>query len=136
MDVFRHRYSFRKLYRLLDQLPAGSAYWAARADDDEAADAYLLNHPKDEPRRSVVPLTEMTTTNGLLLDLYDQLTILSDRLARTMGAKPPPPEPRPRALGALQRARERAEANAQDSLMAEALAARERARKAQNDASR
>ena len=69
LDFFRHKYSWRKLEALLSRLPSGSAFWAAKADDDEAAAAWLAQSG-DRPQRPVGPdLQEMSYTNQLLLDI-------------------------------------------------------------------
>lgn len=128
LDFFRHKHSWMKLDRLIWQLPSGSAFWAARTDDDEAAKAMLERHG-DKPRpRAVPPLTEMTRTNQVLLDIVDWLQLTVDRLERLGGNKPPVPERAPRPTSALERVEHQQEAAAVADLVAEAYAAQERAR--------
>lgn len=108
LDFFRGRHSWRKLLALLPQLPHGSAYWAARADDDEAAEAYLAAHP-DDPERGPggLPLTELSLSVQLQAQAVDMLRVVAARIEALGGGKPPAVVPIPRATTALQRAKDR-----------------------------
>ena len=127
LEFFRHRYTWRKLVTLLDHLPKGSAYWAARADDDELARAVLRRN--DTPTgRGPLGLEDMTPTNQLLLDMTNRLALIYHGirvLAKDRTARPPVPLQAPETAIARQRAR--SEVNAYEDLVAEAKAAQARA---------
>lgn len=127
VDFFRHRYTWRKLDTLLAQLPSGSAFWAARADDDEAAAAVLRANKGKRPKGSPPPLTEMTTTNQLLLDLLDMQQVIVQRLTALAGHKPGQIQPSPRPDTGMSRAARQAEVRTVEDLVAEAHAAQARA---------
>lgn len=136
LDFFRHRHTWRKFLRLVDQLPSGSAYWAARADDDEAAESVLRRFGLNPPKAGATPLAEMSATNRLLLDLIDWQQLVVQQLALLRGAKPGTVRPAPRPTTALERARNRVEASDMADLVAEAYAAQARAEQAQADDAR
>ena len=124
MEFFRHRLSWRKLLALLSGLPSGSAYWAARADDDEAA-AAVLAQTKGKPtgRGSAYSLNEMSTTNQVLLDILDMQQVVAHQLAMLRGAKGGHLVPVQRPETGMSRAKHK-EATAQmDDLIAEAYEA-------------
>ena len=127
VDFFRHRYAWRKLDTLLAQLPSGSAFWAARADDDEAAAAVLRANNGRRPKGGPPSLTEMSTTNQLLLDLLDMQQVIVQRLSALAGHRPGTIRPAPRPDTGMSRAAERAEQQAVEDLVAEAHAAQARA---------
>ena len=127
VDFFRHRYTWRKLDTLLAQLPSGSAFWAARADDDEAAAAVLRANNGRRPKGGPPALTEMSTTNQLLLDLLDMQQVIVQRLTSLAGHKPGTIRPAPRPATGMSRATERAEQQAVEDLVAEAYDAQARA---------
>ena len=127
LDFFRHRYTWRKLDVLLAQLPSGSAFWAARADDDEAAAAVLRASKGAKPKGGPPPLTEMTRTNQLLLDLLDMQQVIVQRLTALAGHKPGSIHPAPRPDTGMSRAARQAEVRSVEDLVAEAHAAQARA---------
>lgn len=131
LDFFRHRYTWRKLDVLLAQLPSGSAFWAARADDDEAAAAVLKANQGRRPAGGAPPLTEMTTTNQLLLDLIDMQQVIVQRITQLGGGKPGTINPAPRPDTGMSRAKRNVEAQHVEALVAEAHAAQARAEAAQ-----
>lgn len=73
------RKDWRQFYRLKEQLPMGSAYWAAKYGDEELAEQVLASMPKDfdrknrsnggTPLRGFTPLKEQLTAinNNLIL---------------------------------------------------------------------
>ena len=127
LDFFRHRYTWRKLDTLLAQLPSGSAFWAARADDDEAAAAVLKANQGRRPAGGAPPLTEMSTTNQLLLDLLDMQQVIVQRLTSLAGHKPGTIRPAPRPDTGMSRAKRRVEEQRVEDLVSEAYAAQARA---------
>lgn len=129
LDFFRHKLTWRKLVRLLGQLPTGSAYWAARADDEEVAGVILERNKGKRPKSSGSPLrlADMNPTNQLLVAIADGQTMILDRLERLGGTKPPNPKPFPVPLTALDRVERSLEATAVADLVAEAKAAQARA---------
>ena len=131
LDFFRHRYSWRKLETLLWQLPSGTAFWAARADDDETA-AAILKHMGSKPGKAAPPaLIEMDRTNQTLLDVLDTLQVVVHHLEALGGGKPNTPTPSLRPETGMSRARRAAEHTEAADLVAEAKAAQERAEAAQ-----
>lgn len=108
-------------------LPAGSAYWAARGDDDELADAAVaqLGDEVLTPKRSSPPLVEMTRTNQLLTDVVDGLSGVAARLDAMAGGKGRV-EPYPRPSTAMDRARRRAMQAQRSSLLEEVHISQER----------
>lgn len=127
LDFFRHRYTWRKLDVLLAQLPSGTAFWAARADDDEAAAAVLRASKGAKPKGGPPPLTEMTRTNQLLLDMLDMQQVIVQRLTVLAGHKPGSIHPAPRPDTGMSRAARQAEVRSVEDLVAEAHAAQARA---------
>lgn len=130
LDFFRHKYSWRKLEALLSRLPSGSAFWAAKADDDEAAAAWLAQSG-DRPQRPVGPdLQEMSYTNQLLLDICDIQSVLVNRIEALLsaygGGKPSRVIPALRPETGIARARRKREETAIADLVAEAKAAQAR----------
>lgn len=130
LDFFRHKVSWRKLEVLLTRLPSGSAFWAARADDDEAAAAYIA-FVGDKSAKSATPdLQEMTYTNQVLLDIFDMQSVMVNRLEALLSAfggdKPGRIIPAKRPETGITRARRQAEVNSVTSLIAEAKAAQAR----------
>lgn len=118
VDFFRGRYSWRKLADLLDWLPTGSALWAARADDDEAAQAYL-DRAGNKRRRAAArfPLRDMDPSTQLLMSVVDMLAVVSAKLEALGGGRPGTVKPVPRPLTAMERAEARAEAAQVDNLL-------------------
>ena len=126
LDFFRHKLSWRKLEVLLDRLPSGSAYWAAKMDDDEVARA-IYARQKDQPKRAYAPpLQEMSLTNQLMLDLLDMQSVIAAQLKVLAGAKPGALKPMPRPTTAMVRAEREAEETYITNLVAEAKAAQAR----------
>lgn len=126
LDFFRHKLSWRKLEVLLDRLPSGSAFWAARVDDDEVARA-IYAQQKDQPKRVYAPpLQEMSLTNQLMLDLLDMQTVIAAQLKVLAGAKPGALKPLARPSTAMARVEREAEATYIMNLVAEAKAAQAR----------
>lgn len=123
LDFFRHRLSWRKLDELVSRLPAGSALWAARADDDEAAAAQLEHMPDDPAGDAGADLQEMTTSNQLAMLTVDLLVALVARVDVALGNKPAKVRPLPRPQMALERARTLRESKRMDALRAEVHAA-------------
>lgn len=116
-----------KLLRLIEQLPQGSAYWAARLDDEELAE---LIHKEDDgkPKRRAPSLTEMTLQTQLLMSIVDGLGGVISCLEALGGAVPRPVKPLPRPLTALDRVSAKAEAKELTELEAETYAAMERSK--------
>lgn len=140
LDFFRGTYSWRKLLGMLDRLPSGSAYWAARLDDDAAAAELAALHKaqgvEDKPAPSAPPaLAEMELSNQLLMELVDGVSAAVDRLERLGGASGDPPKPMPRPLTARARLAARREHTQYTDLVAEARAAQARQAKIGGDTS-
>lgn len=129
LDFFRHRYSWRKLLTLLEHLPTGSAFWAARVDDDELARALWDKAGGKRPTSSGSPLAlqDLNPVTQLLMNLEDGQTVMADYLARLIWANPPRPRAVQRPLTAMDRLERRAEAAAVADLVAEAKEAQRRA---------
>ena len=124
VDFFRGRYSWRKLAELLTWSPQGSAFWAARADDDDLADELLaLPRKAHGPAPAVGRLSEMTLSNQLLIALTDTLTAVVGRLDALGGVKPNPVRPLKRPDTAARRAEVRKDKAKLGNLVAEAEAA-------------
>ena len=125
MEFFRHRLSWRKLLALLSGLPSGSAYWAARADDDEAAAAVMAQTKGKTAARggSAYTLNEMSTTNQVLLDILDMQQVVAHQLAMLRGAKGGQLVPVPRPETGMSRAKHKAATAQMDDLIAEAYEA-------------
>lgn len=119
LDFFRGKYTWAKLDRLIGQLPQGSAYWAARVDDDEVAKAYLEAHKKLPKGDGAPPLEEMTYQNQLLMMLVDGMIGMNHRLEALLGLRPPPPKGLSRPKTAAQRLEELEEQVQMDALVAE-----------------
>lgn len=120
LDFFRHDLSWRKLLDLVDRLPAGSAYWAARADDDELAEDTLRELGGKLPKGGgPPPLSDMSLTNQLLMSVVDGLTVVRDRVERSAGGKPSEPKALPRPTMALGRAMAMLETLQVEDLVAE-----------------
>lgn len=114
------------MLRLVNQLPSGSAYWAARADDDELAEL-ALESAGDEgsPGGVSPPLAEMTRQVQVLMDLADGLSGITARLDALLG-ETGRAHPYPRPDTAMSRARKRAIAAQRSDLLGEVIAAQER----------
>lgn len=132
LDFFRGVHPWRKLQRLLDQLGKidGTALWAARADDDHLAAAYLEAHPEllreDGPAKPAPPpLRSMDMHTQLLLGLHDMVGLVVDTLAQ-LGGGTPQMSPAPRPTTALTRAKAKTKARKMNALLAEALEAQAR----------
>lgn len=123
LDWFRGVYPWGKLDRLLAQLPQGSAYWAARADDDEVAELYVAEHPERDTKPQRPPLNEQTRTNQLLAAAVDAVSTLVAQQATQMSGNTVKPAYLPSPQTAVDRAYKRAESAELDSLVAEAVAA-------------
>lgn len=126
VDVFRGGLSWRKLEVVLEHLPEGSAYWAARAGDAEAAEDFLATRPPGwEPpsKRTGPPLLGFGPAEQQLHALRGDMALLIAKLDALMGADsvrvdaPPPPK------FALAAALERREAATLGSLVSEVDAA-------------
>ena len=117
---------------MLDQLPSGSAYWAARASDEEVA-AYVLSQEEIEPRPSLKapPLTEMAYSTQLLMTIADRLGGVIACLEALGGVKPGVVKALPRPLTAIEKLRDRLEAAGLEELEAEVRAAMERSERTQ-----
>ncbi len=111
----------------MGQLPTGSAYWAARGDDDELAELALqgAGDAGMSAGRAAPPLSEMTQTNQLLIDVVDGLQGVTARLDALMGA-PGRAEAYPRPQTALARVRRRVAMAQRTSLLEEVHTAQER----------
>lgn len=72
------RRDWRQFYRFKEQLPMGSAYWAAKYGDEELAEEVLAQMPKDFERR------QRKTVQGVPLrgwtPLKEQLTAMNNHL--------------------------------------------------------
>ena len=126
LDFFRHRLSWRKLDVILARLPAGSAFWAARADDDEAAKATIEAHGIPAKGDGAPALADMSLANQLVLTTNDLLLVLVDRMERLGGGTPTPPKPTPRPRTAWQRAEKAYESARMDLLLVEVAEAQTR----------
>ncbi len=110
----------------MNQLPAGSAYWAARADDDELAELALESAGDGAMSGSASPpLAEMSRPVQVLMDLADGLSGITARLDALLG-ETGRAHPYPRPDTAMSRARKRVMAEQRSDLLAEVAAAQER----------
>lgn len=127
VDFFRGRHSWGKLARLLAQLRAGTHYWAALVDDDEAAEAAIAANPKlaeeKESRQMPPDLEDLSLDNQLLMGISDLLGSLLDGVAALAGDTSHTTQPMPRPSTALQRARDKRVQSKLDGLLEEALEA-------------
>lgn len=126
LDFFRGRYSWRKLRVLIDQLPPGSAFWAARAGDVEAAEAYIRDRAgedekKKKPHRP--ELRDLSPEIQQLIAINDRLAELSAKQDLTLGHPSARVDVQPRPLFAVDIAKARLERQAVDSLVSEVDAA-------------
>ena len=120
----RRRYSWRKLAVLIDQLPPGSAYWAARAGDVEAAEEVRKNNPDWKPKRKARPsLRDMSPGYQQLLGVQDLLATISAKLDLSNGAERAKVDPTPRPLFAMELAEAAEERRQLFDLVAEVDAA-------------
>lgn len=121
LDFFRGILPWGKLHRMLGRLPQGSQYWAARADDDEAADQYLDTEDAKKPRKPQQPpaLGEMNYANQVLTHMANLLTSMGGKLDVLGGAKPDRMTLLPHAVTALDRAKRRRALAAADDLIEE-----------------
>lgn len=131
LDFFRGKYTWRKLLVIVDHLPTGSAYWTARAADEELAEEIAEQDRQDEKAGRVrppaaPPLSDMTLTNQLLMTLVDLQDVAVNRLERLLGGRPSPPRPLPRPLTAVDKAKELREATRVKDLIAEVAEAQAR----------
>ena len=108
---------------LVRGLPSGSAFWAAIADDDEAAREYLDQGDNRTSGSGAPALTEMSFQNQLLMELVDGMTAVVARLDVIRGVGSVRMKPLPRPLTALDRARARVEDEEISSLILEVEAA-------------
>lgn len=131
LDFFRGRHPWGKLARLLGHLRDGSAYWTATARDRDLAQA-LAEKNKGNKKASPMPLSEMNTTNQLLVALVDGMGLLVQRIEQLGGAKTRPPRLLPVERPAVAKAREDLEQRELDALVAEAEAAQRRIRQQQH----
>lgn len=92
--------------RFISQLPQGSAYWAARVDDDEVAKAFLKEHGRLPKRNAAPPLSEMTYQNQLLMMVVDGMIGMNHRLEALMGRNPSGVKGLDRPTTAIQRLEE------------------------------
>lgn len=132
LDFFRGKYSWRKLLVILDHLPVGSAYWAARAGDDELAEELAVKLRADEKRGAPTQeggapaLSDMTLTNQTLMSLVDAAMITNALLDRLGGGKPSQPSFLNRPATALEKAKALVEAEKMTDLMNEVAEAQAR----------
>ena len=125
LDWFRGRYRWAKLRRLIRHLGTGTAFWAARAGDEEAAEYYLKSG--HEAKGTATPdLVDMTLTNQLLIQLVDLARVQSAKLDAIGGARPEPILPTPRPVTGLQKAKAKIEAEEEQALINEVYAAMDR----------
>ena len=133
IDFFRGKYSWGKLLRLLEQLPQGSAYWAARLEDEELAEAILAVKGEDElakdKKQSSPSFTEMTYQNQLLMAVVDRLGSAIACLEALGGVKPTQVKALPRPLTALDKLLVKRETELTRELETEVYAAMERWKK-------
>lgn len=125
LSFFRHELSWRKLDVLVQGLPSGSAFWAARADDDELA-AAVLGDKNYSPGGGAPALTEMSYTNQLLTDAVDLLAHVVDRVERLRVKKSGRVKPAPRPETAMSRVTRAKEDSYIDNLRAEVQSAQAR----------
>jgi hypothetical protein len=123
VDFFRGRYSWRKLWLILNRLPMSSAYREAMLDDPEVAEALAKQESKGSGRPR---LSEFDTHTALLTDILDRLGDLFAAVIVTSGGKQPKVKPAPRPLTGVARFREQAARQKHLALVAEVEAARKR----------
>ena len=118
-DQWRSR-RWRHLLVLIDQLPATSRLSRALLLDDEYADALVeAREETDEPQSDWSPdLTEWSLTNQLLMQMSDQLQMVTAAIIGTAGGKPPKLRPAPRPKTAIELAEERRVKETHDELLA------------------
>lgn len=124
LDFFRGKHPWGKLARLLGHLREGTSFRTAQARDEELARALARDTRK--PKASGLPLSEMGTTNQLLVANLDALSVLLMRVEQALGMKPPKFKPVAVEHPALTRVREQVEQEHFDSLLAEAEEAQRR----------
>lgn len=106
-------------------MPPGSQYWAALASDTERAEQYVLAHADERPTRGEPPLTSMTDTNQLLIEVIDQLDRQTAQLVNLFGGDLDP-QPTRRPKTALDKARAMVSTIRHRSLVSEVQAAQQR----------
>lgn len=121
LDFFRGIFTWDKFLRLVALLPSGSAYWAARADDDDLADM-MVSEMGDGQGKGTVPLGEMTRPVQVLMDVADGLSAVIGRLDALLG-EPGKVEAYPRPETAMVRARDRLRLSLRSDLLGEIRAA-------------
>ena len=118
---------------MLEQLPQGSAYWAARLNDEELAEAILAVKGEDEltkeKNQSLPAFTEMTYQNQLLMAVVDRLGSAIACLEALGGVKPTQVKALPRPLTALDKLLVKRETELTRELETEVYAAMERWKK-------
>lgn len=109
LDWFRGKYSWCKLYRILEHLPPDSEYQSSRAMDFELAQMIIDAEPKpdpDNPRPAPEPkpLSPAGFTQERLLQMatVEAVRNLNHTLSRVYGGKGAPPMPYPRPTSAYQ----------------------------------
>lgn len=130
LDFFRRRYSWRKLCVLVGQLPKGSAYWTARLQDEELAEAILAEEaqsdvPRDKP--SGPDIRDYTPDNQLLTQVVDKLSVVVHLLELLGGGKPGRIKPLPKPVTAMDRVMQRLDELRLTSIEDEVYQAMERA---------
>ena len=126
LDFFRGKHPWGKLARLLGHLRDGTLYWAAAARDRDLAKAVAERNKSKTKKTSPLPLSEMSTTNQLLVALVDGVGLLVQRIEQLGGAMPRPPRLLQVERPAVAEAREDLEQQELDALVAEATAAQRR----------
>lgn len=110
---------WQKLLDLVDMLPRDTLFSEALANDDELADAYVVDE-RDRPAA-----TRRVSEFGPVVEL---LSVIADRQAETInaviaaaGAKPGKVSPMPRPVTAVDRAKRRQQRATHEALVARVL---------------
>lgn len=132
LDFFRGKHPWPKLARLLGHLRDGTLYWTAAARDRDLAKAIAERQGDEHGKPSPLPLSEMSTTNQLLVSLVDGVTVAVRLLERLGGMKPEPPRRVPVERPAIADMLVHVAQQRLDDLVAEAEDAQRRVREATN----
>lgn len=122
LDFFRGRFSWRKLYLLIQKLPSRALFHEAIADDREFAEQFI-----DAPQGSGAPRVSEYSQEVARLDLVvEHLAALTATVVAMAGGKPGRLKPMPRPETALTRLERERSTQRHNSLVDEVLQAQER----------